>query len=140
MKIIDEGKDLVIKIQCKDILEKEKLENFINSYNSNLLVNKDNKSYIVSFNEIYYIESSEKTTFVYTQNNFYTSHFRLYQIEDILNEDFIRINKSTIVNLLYLESMESDIGSRILLEFDNGDRFVVTRAYSKEFKYRLGDK
>ncbi|MFV0394922.1 MAG: LytTR family DNA-binding domain-containing protein [Coprobacillaceae bacterium] len=52
----------------------------------------------------------------------------------------MRVSKSSIVNLRYLRSMKSDIGSRINLEMMNGSKVIVTRSYAKSFKMKLGGK
>lgn len=139
MKIIDnKDNELIIKVECSNLEEKERLVQFVERNESKIRVHKNGREHIIDIEEIYYIESVEKTTFVYTKNDSYSSILWLYQIEELLNDDFVRINKSTIVNLIYLDSMKSDIGSRIHVSFSNGDKFIVTRSYSKEFKRKLG--
>ena len=139
MKIIDnKDNELIIKVECSNLEEKDRLVQFVERNESKLRVHKNGREHIIDIEDIYYIESVDKTTFVYTKNYSYSSILWLYQIEELLNDDFARINKSTIVNLIYLDSMKSDIGSRIHVSFSNGDKFVVTRSYSKEFKRKLG--
>ena len=62
----------------------------------------------------------------------------LYQIEELLNEDFIRASKSTLFNMQHIKSLKADIGSRVIVYLDNGDQILVSRKYAKEFKKRLG--
>ena len=61
----------------------------------------------------------------------------LYQMEEQLNDDFIRINKATIINMEHVTSMHADLGSRILVYLDTGHQHMVTRTYVKAFKQKL---
>lgn len=139
MKTIDNNeKELKVTVQCESHEEQDKLLSFVKHFNSKIYVQKNGREYILAMEDIYYIESLEKTTIIYTQNDSYVSMMWLYQIEAMLSDDFVRINKSTIINLSFLKNMKSDMGSRIRLEFNNGDKFMVTRAYVKAFKRKLG--
>lgn len=79
-----------------------------------------------------------KKTFIYTKEECYESPLWLYQIEEQLDQQFIRVNKSTILNMKYIKSLKADIGSRIIVYLDNQDQVLVSRTYAKEFKKRLG--
>lgn len=95
------------------------------------------KEYLLRAEDICFIASVEKRTFIYTAQGCFESLLWLYQIEEQLNDDFIRINKATIINMTHVMSMRSDIGSRIRVYLDNGDSHMVTRTYVKAFKQRL---
>lgn len=139
MKIIEHVDDeLMVEVSFDTLDEKEQLLQLLKANNSKIIAHKNGREHLISIRDIYYIESVDKTTILYTKSDSYVSLLWLYQLEAILDEEFIRINKSTIINLRYLKSMKADIGSRIRLEFHNGDRFIVTRAYAKEFKRKLG--
>ena len=139
MKIIEhKDNDRMVEIQFDSIDEKKAWMESMKVNNTKILASKNGRNHFLPLHEIYYIESIDKTTILYTKDDSYVSLLRLYQIEEAVNDDFIRINKSTIINLQYLKCMKADIGSRIRLEFHNGERFIVTRAYVKEFKRKLG--
>ena len=99
---------------------------------------KRDKKYFIQIESIYYIELVDKKTFIYTKEECYESPLWLYQIEEQLDQQFIRVNKSTILNMKYIKSLKADIGSRIIVYLDNQDQVLVSRTYAKEFKKRLG--
>ena len=80
----------------------------------------------------------DKNTFIFTKDDCFESPLWLYQIEELLNEDFIRASKSTLFNMQHIKSLKADIGSRVIVYLDNGDQILVSRKYAKEFKKRLG--
>lgn len=137
MKFIKE-EPLLLTIAFDDEAEKLTTLKLLTSNSKKLIGNHRGKDYLLSLEDIYYIESVDKTTLIYTKKDCYASALWLYQIESQLDNDFIRINKATIINMTHLESMKADLGARIVVYLDNHDMLVVTRTYAKEFKRRLG--
>lgn len=88
-------------------------------------------------NEIYYVESVDKRSFIYTKNNCYESKYRLYELEEMLNGFFVRCSKSMIVNLRKVKSVKSDIGGRLETQLLNDEQIIISRSYVKEIKRRL---
>ena len=98
---------------------------------------KDGKTVLLEISFIYYIESVDKRTFVYTKENCYESKLRLYEIEESLGSYFLRISKSMIVNLKKIKSVKSDLSGRMEASMLNGEKIVISRSYVKEIKRRL---
>ncbi|MBQ7343432.1 MAG: LytTR family transcriptional regulator [Clostridia bacterium] len=63
---------------------------------------------------------------------------RLYEIEEMLGEDFIKINQSTIANLKLVDRFSVSIGATLSVHFKNGRRDYVSRRQMKAVKERLG--
>ena len=95
---------------------------------SNLLLNKT---------RIYYIESVDKKTFVYTKDECFECKYRLYELEEILGGYFARCAKASIVNLHKIQSICSDFSGRMEAELLNGEKLIIARSYVKEIKRRL---
>ena len=53
-------------------------------------------------------------------------------------QEFVRVNKSMIVNMLKVDKIVPWIGSRFVLDLKSGDKIEVTRTYFADFKRRLG--
>ena len=61
----------------------------------------------VAQSAILYIESVDKKTFIYTENQVLLTNKRLYELEDILDKrDFFRCSKSTIIHLNKVEKLK----------------------------------
>ena len=104
----------------------------------NLPVTLDGKTYILKHNAIYYIESVDKKTFVYTKDACYESKYRLYELEQLLLGYFMRCSKATILNLKKVKSVKSEMSGRLNATLLNGEVIVISRGYVKEVKGRLG--
>lgn len=102
-----------------------------------VFVIKDGARYLCKISSIYYIESVDKRTYVYTKDGCYESKSRLYELEEVLGSYFARCSKAMIVNLRKLKKVESEFGGRMVAELLNSERIVISRSYVKDIKRRL---
>ena len=98
---------------------------------------KDGATMLVRMQAIYYAESVDKKTFIYTKEGCYETKNRLYELEDMLDHFFIRCSKAMIINLRKIRSVKNDIGGRMSATLLNGEVVVISRSYVKELKNRL---
>lgn len=138
MKIKNDTKSLSIGIEFDSFDEKDKVLASIQNMNTKIPCYKREKKYLLNIDSIYYIDLIDKNTFIFTKDDCFESPLWLYQIEELLNEGFIRASKSTLFNMQHIKSLKADIGSRVIVYLDNGDQILVSRKYAKEFKKRLG--
>ena len=89
-------------------------------------------------NKIYYIESVDKKTFIYTKEECFETKYRLYELEEILSNNFLRCSKAMICNIRKIKSVKSDFNGRMNAELLNGEQIVISRSYVKDLKKRLG--
>ena len=137
MKIKNQEDLLSVQIQFDSQEEKDKTIALLTTLGKKIIGYQRDKQYMIDKDDIYYIELIDKKTFIYTKDECYESALWLYQIEELLDQRFVRVNKSTILNLKYIKSLKADIGSRIITYLDNQDQILVSRTYAKEFKKRL---
>ncbi len=96
-------------------------------------------THIVSAKDVLYFESVDKKTFFYTADKVFETQMRLYEIEDKLaNCGFVRIGKSIVVNLKEVASLKSDVAGKMIATLSNGERAVISRAYTPLIKQKLG--
>ena len=88
--------------------------------------------------KIYYAESVDKKTFVYTKQGCYDCKYRLYELEVMLGGYFMRCSKSMIINLKKIKTVKSQISGRVDATMLNDEIVVISRGYVKEVKRRLG--
>ena len=103
-----------------------------------IAVSKDDQVYIIKVSAVYYIESVDKKTFVYTKDVCYDCKYRLYELEVMLGGYFMRCSKSMIINLKKVRNVKSQISGRIDATLLNDEVVVISRGYVKEVKRRLG--
>ena len=99
---------------------------------------RDRSIFFCKLTQIYYIESVDKRTYIYTKGDCYESRDRLYELEEKLGMYFVRISKSMIVNLRKIQNVCAEPGGRMVAVLLNGERVIISRSYVKEIKRRLG--
>lgn len=109
----------------------------LESGNDSIAVTKDDKKYLCKVNAIYYVESVDKRTYVYTKDTCYESKLRLYELEELLGKYYARCSKSMIINLKKLRHVNSELGGRMIATLLNDEEVVISRSYVKEIKRRL---
>lgn len=129
-----------VNICCKELTpEIEKIIATLRILNQQFMVQKEGETYILDVSKIIYIEAVERKTFVYTEETYYESKLRLYEIEERLFEcGFFRVSKSCLVHLRYVRSLKNDIDRKLRLTLENGEQIMVSRQYAEEIKRRLG--
>lgn len=88
--------------------------------------------------EIYKVCIEGGDTIIYGKTQKYRSRKRLYELEQQLGKRFMQISKSTLVNLDYIDSVESGFNCTLLLKLKNGSKDYVSRTYLSKFKKYLG--
>lgn len=88
--------------------------------------------------EIYMVRVENEKTAVYGKTQSYNCSKRLYEIEEIMGKDFMRISKSVLINLKYLDCVEPSFNGMMLLKLKNGSKDYVSRKYLPVLKNYLG--
>ena len=63
---------------------------------------------------------------------------RLYQLEEMMDENYIKINQSCLANIKRIDRFSSSLGGAIMVLFDNGYKDYISRRELKKFKERMG--
>lgn len=104
-----------------------------------IAVRKDNETVLLDTDKILYVEAVDRKTFVYTNVDTYESELKLYELEQqLIERDFLRISKQSIVNLRKIKSLKTDVNRKIRVTLQNGEQIVVSRMYSDELRRKLG--
>ncbi|MBQ6806990.1 MAG: LytTR family transcriptional regulator [Lachnospiraceae bacterium] len=140
---IDERiEDTHIKISCKTLTpEIEKVLAAIRMLDKQLVVTKGEETILLDVYQVVYIEAVDRKTFVYTRQDVYETTFRLYELEQQLEDcGFFRASKSCIIQLKFVKSLKTDLNRRIRVTLENGEQIIVSRQYAELLKERLGVK
>lgn len=106
-----------------------------------IAVRRDNETVLLDTDKVLYVESVDRKTFVYTNSETYESELKLYELEQqLIERDFLRISKQSIVNLRKIKSLKADVNRKIRITLQNGEQIVVSRMYSDELRRKLGLK
>ncbi|WP_407374597.1 LytTR family DNA-binding domain-containing protein [Methanobrevibacter sp.] len=102
-----------------------------------IAVKKGSDIALLELAEIYMFRVEDKQVNVYTQNNSYVIKKALYQVEESLNGDFVRISKTTIVNLKKIQRVAPSLKGMMFIELKNGIKDNISRKYLPDFKQAL---
>ena len=138
--IVDEKTtDLSIAVTCRQLTpEIEKLA-ALRMMDHQLTVKRNGEIRFLDMAEIIYIESVERKCFIYTSREIYESDFKLYELEQQLDEyGFVRVSKSFLIRLADIQSLKADINRKIRITMSNGEQIIASRQYADKLKKRLG--
>lgn len=108
------------------------------------LLNRNNNSqlygfigdslYFLNFNDIFSIYSSNGKVYANTDDKTYLLKYRLYQLETILGNNFVRISNSEIANINKIKNLDFSTLGTIRINFINNTFTYVSRRYIKKIK------
>lgn len=105
--------------------------------NDMLAVKKGSDIALLESSDIYMFRVEEKQVKVYTENDEYVIKKPLYQVEDSLGNDFLRISKTTIVNFKKIERVAPSLRGMMFVQLKNGLKDNISRKYLPDFKQAL---
>ncbi len=132
-----------VEIRYKE--DSSEIDNLVKaiSHSSDALtgIRENGDTEIVYITDIYYIEAVDRDVFAYKARDVYKIKKTLYELEeDLKDKYFVRISKSTIVNIKAVKSIAPEDSRRIKLLLKNGEYIMVSRSYVNDFKIAIGMK
>jgi DNA-binding LytR/AlgR family response regulator len=92
---------------------------------------------LLQFDDVFMLRVENKQVKVYAENNEYLIRKPLYQVEESLSGDFVRISKTTIVNLKKIKRVAPSLKGMMFIELKNGLKDNISRKYLPDFKNAL---
>lgn len=104
-----------------------------------LILYKEEEQYIMDADEIVYVEVSDNKVYAYTKQDTYEAKQKLYEIKELLGgRSFAQINKSVIVNINCVKSIQAEFSGNYRLKLKNRkESLTISRKYFKEFRDRI---
>ncbi len=94
----------------------------------------DGKRLTLPLADMYYFETVDRKTFGYTGNSCLEVKVTLQGIiDEYENAGFVRISKSSIVNLYKIKKLKGDLNMRTLIHLKNDECLVMNRGYRADF-------
>ena len=122
----------------EDLLGSLRQVNHKGTYDAHIFVQKSEKLFNLPVEEIVYLEASGDYTIISTKNDQFVSSSGIGKLEEIMNPDtFIRVHRSTIVNLNYLKEIERHFNGGMVVKMLSGKSFPVSRTYAKQIRKRV---
>jgi Response regulator of the LytR/AlgR family len=145
IEISEQHTENEIVIRCHEITNQiQRIQDFIREQTSripNLTFYRDDQAYYFPLQDILFFETDSEVVYAHTKKEVFRIKLRLYELEEILPHSFIRVSKSTIVNIAYVFTVNRNLTSSSLIEFQNSHKQVyASRRYYKSFMQRLNER
>ena len=137
---IDEKVKETLVVVSANKIDKE-VQNLINyiEYSSEYLIGiVEDKASIIDIDEIIRVYIEDRKTFVVTLKDTYVVKKKLYEVENIVTRNFIKISQSEIANIKFIKNLDFSNTGTIVIKYKNSDISYVSRRMIKEFKLKLG--
>ena len=92
----------------------------------------------IKMNTLIKIEVQATSLTYYTTAEVVKTTGRLYQVLEVLNDNFVQVSRHSIINLNYLESIENGFAGNMIVMLANNLKTDVTRKYLPELEKELG--
>lgn len=108
------------------------------TFSNNLFVQKSEKLVNLPVQNIIHLEASKDYTIISTKSEQFVSSTGISKLEEKLDpEIFIRIHRSTIINLQKLTEIEKFGSGNLAARMENGKTFAISRSYAKSIRDRI---
>lgn len=124
----DEVKEIVHSLQ-----EVESKFNHLNGYLGETV-------YSLELSEILFFETNDRNVYAHTINNAFLIHYRLYELEENLPDNFLRVSKSSILNVDEILSLSRSVTGNLIQFKNTYKKIYVSRRFLKDLKTRLDQR
>ena len=139
IKLVEGLEDPYAVIYTETISEEiHNIVSFLEAKKGVITAVSEDRTIVLREEEIYLIRIENKETVIYCKKRQYISKKRLCELEKNLKHGFMKISKTTLINLNYLDSIEASFGGMMLLIMKNGCKDYVSRKYLPDLKKYLG--
>lgn len=104
-----------------------------------LFLYREEEQYIMDVSQIVYLETADSKVWVYTQTDRFEAKQKLYELMEILGSfSFAQINKSTIVNIDCVKSIQAEFSGNYRIKLKSKKEVLtLSRKFFKDFKNRI---
>ena len=92
----------------------------------------------IKMNTLIKIEVQATSLTYYTTAEVVKTTGRLYQVFEVLNDNFVQVSRHAVINLNYLESIENGFAGNMIVRLANNLKTDVSRKYLLELERKLG--
>lgn len=125
--------------KIRDTIQKRSFVNEIIAKDRKIFIKDGEKRFFIQLDEIYLIESLENYTRLFFQDKKALQRRSLRQWEEILDENiFFRINRTEIINIKYIQAINTTDSGRLEVKLKTGELLEVSNRQSVKFKNRNG--
>jgi DNA-binding LytR/AlgR family response regulator len=145
IELVDNLEEEEVLIRCGQVDDRiDKIHQFIleQSFSEvKIVFYKENQEFHFPLNDVLFFETEGEHVYAHTITDAYQIKYRLYELEEILPKCFVRVAKSTIINIVQVYSVTRNLSSSSLIQFINSHKQVyVSRYYYKQMRQCLNER
>jgi len=102
---------------------------------------KGSTEYYMPIEKILFFETENNAVSAHTAEDMFETHYKLYELEELLPNHFIRISKSSIVNINHIYAINRNLTAASAIEFVHSHKQIyVSRSYYRSLREKLEEK
>lgn len=114
----------------------DKIERLVKG-DGNIVAKRDRVSYNINLCDVVCFTSDDNKVFAHSGKEMFEVDDKIYELEESLPDNFLKISKSCIANIDQIKSFDATISGTLAVNFKNGFRDYVSRRRMKHVKERL---
>lgn len=108
------------------------------NFETHIFVQKSEKLFNLPVEDILFLEASGDYTIITTKSDQFVSSSGIGKLEEIMDPDtFIRVHRSTIININSLKEIERHFNGGMVVKMQNGKSFPVSRTYARLIRKKV---
>ena len=139
LNIDEKFKEILVTISTDKINDEvEELVNYIEYKEDYLVGIADDQVCVLDISDIIRVFVEDRKVFVVTTKGKFVVRKKLYEMNNLLTKDFVKISQSEIANIKFIKNLDLSIRGTIVIVYKNSDISYVSRRLLKDFKTKLG--
>ena len=139
LNIDEKFKEILVTISTDKINDEvQELVNYIEYKEDYLVGIADDQACVLDISDIIRVFVEDRKVFVVTTKGKFIVRKKLYEMNNLLTKDFVKISQSEIANIKFIKNLDLSIRGTIVIVYKNSDISYVSRRLLKDFKTKLG--
>ena len=139
LNIDEKFKEILVTISTDKINDEvQELVNYIEYKEDYLVGIADDQVCVLDISDIIRVFVEDRKVFVVTTKGKFVVRKKLYEMNNLLTKDFVKISQSEIANIKFIKNLDLSIRGTIVIVYKNSDISYVSRRLLKDFKPKLG--
>ena len=139
LNIEEKFKEILVTISTDKINDEvQELVNYIEYKEDYLVGLADDQVCVLDISDIIRVFVEDRKVFVVTTKGKFIVRKKLYEMNNLLTKDFVKISQSEIANIKFIKNLDLSIRGTIVIVYKNSDISYVSRRLLKDFKTKLG--
>ena len=137
--IIDKNREEEVIIFAHERNETvESIERIVSSTQLELIGYSGKSAVKLEWSEVYCFSVEDNRVYAVTEKEKLQLKLRLYQVEEMADKGFVKINQSCVANIKHIKRFDASVSGTLRVIFKNGYTEYVSRRQLKTVKERLG--